>query len=471
MKIAALYKNIFLVFSLASLVLLAGCKKEFLEKKPIMGNLIPKTLKEFEGLLNNYSVINKTPNFAILCADEYQFLTREIWLSSDEVIQNSYNWNHSFYEVSDDWNNGYKTLLYANTVITGLNEVVKTPANQSQYGNIKGQAYFLRAYTFFNLVQVFALPYDAGSAGSTPGIPLPLEVNPNKPLQRATLADTYAQVISDLEIAISSFSDDVSLKPTLGSKVAAHAFLARVYLSAMNYPKAMESAKASLAIKGELLDYNTLDQASPNAFDVVNPELLFNTTHGHFAVNYDFYAINYGNYGYDFKTKVNPDLISLYDPNDLRLKLFYFTRTAGDADKYIKNLYQVSTLSFAPFSGLATDEVYLILAECLARNNETEAAMDILNKIALKRFPAGFVPVFSTSDKEEALRLVLLERRKQLVYRGSRWLDVRRLNKGGANITLSRTVGEDRYTLPPNDKRYALPIPLSEISFSGIQQN
>lgn len=471
MKMLFFYYKSLLVLMLATFIFISGCKKEFLDKKPVMGNLIPTTLADFEGLLNNAAVINSTPSFAMFCADEYEYLSTDIWLAKEEVIRNSYNWTYNNYQTSQDWNNAYKILLYANTIITGINELEKTPANAARYGEVKGQAYFLRAHTFFQLAQVFAMPYNPATAANTPGIPLPLVVDANNPLPRASLEATYAQVLSDLEIAKASFSSDFNIKTTLGSKVAALGLLARVHLGMMNYDQAMVNAQEALKIKGTLLDYNTLNQNANTPFEGGNPEVLYTTTHGDAAVGYDFYALTYPQYGFTFKSRVNPKLLALYQENDTRLKLFFFVRDPGDQDRYIKALYQNIAMALVPFSGLATDEVYLILAECLARKQEVQPALDILRQLAEKRFPAGSVPVLTAVTPQAALDLVLLERRRELVYRGARWFDVRRLNVSGANITLSRDIDGTVYTLPPNDSRYALPIPLDEITKSGISQN
>ncbi|HEY0177744.1 MAG TPA: RagB/SusD family nutrient uptake outer membrane protein, partial [Pedobacter sp.] len=69
------------------------------------------------------------------------------------------------------------------------------------------------------------------------------------------------------------------------------------------------------------------------------------------------------------------------------------------------------------------------------------------------------------------LRIVLQERRKELIMRGIRWMDIKRLNKEGANITLTRKLNGNVYTLPANDLRFALPIPDDVIAFSGMKQN
>jgi len=70
---------------------------------------------------------------------------------------------------------------------------------------------------------------------------------------------------------------------------------------------------------------------------------------------------------------------------------------------------------------------------------------------------------------DEALALVLMERRKETLFREVRWADLRRLNQDSG--TLRRIVGDTVYTLLPGDPRYAYPIPAEEINIGGIEQN
>lgn len=81
-----------------------------------------------------------------------------------------------------------------------------------------------------------------------------------------------------------------------------------------------------------------------------------------------------------------------------------------------------------------------------------------------------FVPEVA-NDKDEAIARVLLERRKELLFRGLRWMDVKRLNKDNANISFSRTIAGETFILPPNDDRWALPLPDDIIKLTGMQQN
>jgi len=81
------------------------------------------------------------------------------------------------------------------------------------------------------------------------------------------------------------------------------------------------------------------------------------------------------------------------------------------------------------------------------------------------------------SEKEESastqgvLQLIIEERKKELVFRGLRFTDLRRLNKEDAGITLNRIVNGREYKLLPNSLRYTLPIPDDAIAGSQIVQN
>jgi hypothetical protein len=123
------------------------------------------------------------------------------------------------------------------------------------------------------------------------------------------------------------------------------------------------------------------------------------------------------------------------------------------------------------FSGIATDEIHLIKSECLARLGKKVDAMQVLNHLLQFRWKAGaFIPL-TAADSDEALSIILRERRKELPFRGLRWTDLRRLDKENLIPTLTRELDGKQYVLPPGDKRYVLPIPYDIISQTGMPQN
>ncbi|MGN0019982.1 MAG: RagB/SusD family nutrient uptake outer membrane protein, partial [Sphingobacterium hotanense] len=117
-------------------------------------------------------------------------------------------------------------------------------------------------------------------------------------------------------------------------------------------------------------------------------------------------------------------------------------------------------------------ELLLIRAECFARLGKISQALQNLNALLAKRWKSGsFVP-FSEKTPEDALKIILDERRKELVFRGLRWSDLKRLNKEPRfAVTLKKTIADKEYVLPPNDNRYVFPIPSAVIKMSGIEQN
>lgn len=81
-----------------------------------------------------------------------------------------------------------------------------------------------------------------------------------------------------------------------------------------------------------------------------------------------------------------------------------------------------------------------------------------------------YIPITAGSS-DEASQLILQERRKELLFRGLRWIDIKRLNKEGAGIVLKRKVGEDLYQLSPNENKYALPLTTDIITLARLEQN
>ncbi|MBO9635898.1 MAG: RagB/SusD family nutrient uptake outer membrane protein, partial [Chitinophagaceae bacterium] len=120
--------------------------------------------------------------------------------------------------------------------------------------------------------------------------------------------------------------------------------------------------------------------------------------------------------------------------------------------------------------------MYLTRAECYARKGELVLATKDINDLLRTRWKKiGTVTTYvdqSFASADEALNVIIKERRKELIFRGIRWSDLRRLNKEDRfKQTLQRSIGGQTYTLEPNSYKYALPIPDYVIQQSSIPQN
>jgi tetratricopeptide (TPR) repeat protein len=443
---------------LLSLILLSinSCKK-FLSEKSDKRLLIPTSLTELQSLLDNYSTMNNSYcSEGEVSADNYYLTDADYDALYYEYDKRMYVWakDHLFAPGTDgnDWNYCYKAIYTTNSVLEALLNIKRTSVNELEWDNLKGQALFFRGSRFLDAAYVWTSAYSS-SASSDLGLPLRLNTNFNEPSKRSTLEQTYDQIINDIKSSI-PLLPVIPLTTFRPSRPAAYGLLARTYLSMNDYEDAKLYADSCLALSDQLIDYNTLSPSADYPIPLFNSETLF-------------YCYQSVAYPLIFSTpKIDSSLYRSYDSNDLRKVIFFVDN--GDGTHSFKGNY---TGDYGLSSGVTTDEIYLIRAECFARQGNTEKALEDLNSLLITRWKAGtFIP-FTASDSKEALGIILNERRKELLMRGLRWMDIKRLNKEGYTISLTRIVKGATYTLPPNDLRYALPIPEDVIEESSMQQN
>lgn len=104
----------------------------------------------------------------------------------------------------------------------------------------------------------------------------------------------------------------------------------------------------------------------------------------------------------------------------------------------------------------------LIRAECLAREGDFHGTLSDINYLLENRYNEKFKPI-EIKDSKELLDRVLLERRKQLISRGLRWTDLRRLHRETEyRKNLNRNIGGVIYQLSVDQQPFVFPIPLAE---------
>lgn len=444
------------------IILLEMCScKKYLSAKSDATLVTPEKLADFAALLDNQNTMNLriTPCFQETSSDDY-FLLPSTYNSLPEGQQKFYRWEKYDYNFSNDWSVGYQAIFNTNICLEGLAHIPETSINKLELARTKGSAFFFRSFYMTGLLWNHSKAYDESTAAKDLGIVLKLNSDINKTSKRASVEECYQQVLKDVLASIRLLPnyDPSSLRP---SKVAAYALAARIYLSMRNYPKMYAYADSSLMLKNTLIDYN----GDPDINGSVNSIVPFKK----FNKETLFYTEMNTSFGLHIpsRAKIDTSLYASYTPHDLRKKAFF---RPNSGYQQFKGSYASSPALL--FSGIGVDEVWLMHAEGHARAGEVQLAMDDLNTLLQKRWDKNYVYVPVTAqNQQEALDKILLERRKELLMRGLRWVDIKRLNKEGYQIILKRSTTAKDYILSPNDAYYALPLPSDLIDLTGMQQN
>ena len=449
--------------------MLTSCN-DFLDIKP-KGEKIPTTVSDYETLLNYESVQKVSDTYPAYLTDDV-FLpdvaegTATPGLNSvDQSIRNLYLFKKEvFGDAQDDgfWFASYNRIYYYNTVIDNIMNA--DGSDEQQKLSIRAEALISRALEYLYLVNGYAKYYDVRTAESDPGVPLILDEDISKKnLVRASVKDVYAQIQSDLQTALPNLPVQAKGNAFRASKAAGYGVLAKMYLYMGNYTEALKAANAVLEMNNSLLDLKKYAVVKVQSSigrtnvpqDIDNPENIY---------------IKFAPYVYGLSSKVfgSDELISLFSEDDMRLQV-YFTKNFRNipTDKYVWAPYLRANLA------VSSPEIYLIAAECEAREGSIERAIALINKLRDNRIKNNTDIV--ATDRNDALQKVLEERRRELAMSGMvRYIDLKRLNQESQFAkTVTHVTGEGTFRLEPNSPLYVLPIPAKVMRFNknSMKQN
>jgi tetratricopeptide (TPR) repeat protein len=452
-----------LIHCLLFIVAGTGCKKDFLTENPSSEFITADNLEKISGLLKDDILMKETPVLGEISSDDY-YLNPGRLKELSVAERNAHRWAVDIFEGEEnipDWNTGYKQIYYCNVALESLTRIKRDiyPHEQPQWNETYGVALFMRSFAFFNLLQIFSMPYDKNKAPYELGIPMPLSSSISAVPDRSSLEFCYEKIINDLKEAATLLPATISpMSKGMLNKPAAHALLARVYLSQQNYPEALIYANHCLGMHNALIDFNKLDLRERYPVKELNEEVLYQSwmTTSSRIIQGRIWT----------ETIIDSNLYNLYEKDDLRKEAFFILNSKKQP--IFRSNYSGKNYAF---SGLAIDEMFLIRAECYAREGLIEKAMDDINLLLQHRYKTGTLVKRQATSIKDASDIIWKERRKELVFRGLRWMDLRRLNQEDAHIILTRMSEGIKYELLPGSKKYALPFPPDALRGTAIIQN
>jgi hypothetical protein len=411
-------------------LLMAGCKKGVQAPLPtdrIVSGTVFQTDKSTAGVLNNIygyfssgtSIFDGSNGIGFntgLYADELQPS------NANATSKAFYSDNVAFNYTSSYWVNMYSQLYALNSAL----EQLPATAGLQHKSQWLGEAYFMRAFIYFYLVNLY---------GDVP-LAIASDYKVNNALTRSARADVYKQIIADLLQAQSllqtNYADvngNTTTDKTRPNNATATALLARVYLYTGDWANAEK--QATLVINTNTLPLPALNQV-----------FLANSTETIWALAKDgnSFVNDYAAYNNNVPTVIpanqnigtlipgilSTPFVNTFEPGDQRLKTWVRTATTVAAPVttyYLANKYQSQVTNVEYLMLFRMAEQYLIRAEARAQQNNLAGAK---TDIDIVRIRAGLAGV-TISNQAAMLTAILHERQVELFTElGHRFFDLRR---------------------------------------------
>lgn len=379
--------------------------------------------------------------------------------------------------ISRDWAYLYNMIGKANVIFNNVFEIDEQGFSEERKAQIKGEAAFIRAFNYFQLVQLWGpVPLQLKEV-TTVSAELLDEIYPQMFPARAPEEEVYAKIISDLEYALETVPVTATNKG-YATKGAVNALLAKVYAAKQprDYAKVVEYADA--VINGP---YSLL----PNYDDLWNNSIE-NSQESIFEVNYEGTSAS-GNWGAsmfrgtDWKKFNTPshDLVAAFEAegDEVRLNSTISFETVSWGDPYwtdqsafpfINKYRNITSPSPQNYIFLRLADIILLKAEALNELGDVQGAAALVNQIRSR----VDLPNTTAGTQEEMRRAIEKERRLELAFEGHRWFDLKRT--GRALEAMRNQIGPEGqpigYDINENDLLF--PIPQSELDINvNLNQN
>ncbi|MCW3467901.1 RagB/SusD family nutrient uptake outer membrane protein [Chitinophaga nivalis] len=464
-----------------------GCKK-YLEQLPDQRTEVNSPAKVAELLGSAYPRASYIP-FLEGMSDNVQDKGTD---RNDRANRQSWFWEDLTDREQDTpdfyWQNAYAAIAAANQALA----VIDAASDKSAYSASKGEALLARAYAHFMLVTIYSKAYDAGTAGTDPGIPYvttPENVVIKK-YERKTVAYVYEQIEKDLTEGLPLINDNsYTGAPSYHfTTTAAHAFATRFYLFKKDYAKVVAHANSTfvgVSALPYLRPVNTVySKMSPG---VAQKEYTKATTKANLllAESRSVWARNLETNRYGCDPKLADALRDINVSGASFDYKFYYRAPENQFTPKFEELFirvdqnaNIGTpWNMIPL--LTAEEVLFNRAEANTELGNYDDAITDLNDFISQR-ATSYNPLlhslsqnkvrayYKTPDTRAALiSSILTFKRSEFVFEGLRWFDILRHKLPVTHISFD---GKTRRTLGPSDPRRMLQLP-QEAQLSGLELN
>lgn len=452
--------NILLLFIV--LFSLSACN-DFLDIKPV-GKVIPTNVEEYRAFLARaYKAVPSDRGMV-------NFRSDEMVVRNDEYDKNAYayleNWNDNSTLTSNtllDWQNYYSVIYKCNQVIeNGPNIKLVGDATQADIDQLVGEAYMLRGYMYYLLVNLFGQPYSLEGALNSKAVPLILNTDIEEVHSRSVVKDIYESIVSDIESSRSLINKEKweVVFSYRFNKTSVEAFAARINLYMGNWQAAYDASKRVLASGYKLEDLNKEESKLPNHFEssenIVALESVLSNNVSRASIVSDVCQAWYnqkedarfGKYFFVKEDKVEKK--SSKEGEEPKEPEYEIIRTVTNI-KGGKNEFNTT---------FRLGEFFVTAAESAAQLDLLDEAKSYIKQLAEKRYSKDGVMRISTEldaikDKTALLTFIYSERSRELAFEGHRWFDLRRIERP----EITKVIDGDTYVLKKDDPRYTVPIP------------
>src|SRR5690606_11174779 len=495
-------KKIFYISALSLALGLSSCSKDFLETKPTDRVDAPTLFETTDGAqvaldgiyrmlyTSGWATGNTHQNFGILSTKLYTSLMGEDllqdaqgngWFYFDYRYDVRSRFTATTWRPYSTWNFYYNIVSNANYILAQEETLPGDPAVVSK---IMAQAYALRAYAYFQLIQSFQQTYVGHE--NAPGVPLYTEptTSASEGKGRGTVEEVYAQINTDLDKAISMLDADKSQahKSHIDYYVA-NAIKANVALVQNKWTDAVTHSTAALSKSGlAMITGDDLQSGFNNrnlksvlwgSEVIADQSGIYASFFAHMDARADRYARSSRKVIYNW----------LYDqiPSTDERKAWWQGPTDGgtnDTKPYNQRKFRYSDLAtdLGDYIFMRAEEMQLVKAEALAHAGRLPEAKTALEELMKLRNPQGYQAILNAMTMSNSLTMgsigspttlmdqIILQRRIELWGESERIFDILRLktgfNRNAANS--NHTAKPNWNTLDPANKEFILTIPQKE---------